>query len=162
MEYMIAERLEDTVTIFVTQMLDNFRQHGRMDPSRLLHFPDPVGRRSAMSVVRITYLASITLACILENRVITKRDVYYMCRSLFCNTQTVDRALETLSLCTGVPRNDLNVVAAPKGIVFGEVRFVDELGFDINVGMFGLEGCLIPSRPERMSHIKVGAHSVLM
>lgn len=118
--------------------------------------------RSEMSSLRIAYLASVAHSNIIEGKLLTKRDIYYMARNLFPNPAAVDRALHALSVSVKVARNDLNIVAAAKGLVAGNIAFVDEDGHSVNVAMFGAGGCLVPCRPERMRDIKSDACAVVV
>lgn len=115
-----------------------------------------------MTSLRIAYLATVAHTNILEERILTKRDIYYICPQLFANPAFVDRALATLSVGLNIPRNDLNIVAAPKGIVSGCVAFVEEDGHEVNVAMFSSEGCLIPPRPERMQNVTTDACAIVV
>lgn len=118
--------------------------------------------RSELKSLRIVYLASLAQSNIMEGKLLTKRDVYYMERGLFPNPQAVDRALTALSEIVQAPRNDLNIVAAPKGLVAGSIAFTDEDGHSVNVSLFGADGCLIPCRPERMQEVHSNAHAVVL
>lgn len=115
-----------------------------------------------MGSLRIAYLASLAHSHVRQGKLLTKRDIYYMCRLLFSSPASVDRALDALSEGLQVPRNDLNIVAAPKGIVAGNIAFVDEDGHYLNVAMFGPDGCLIPPRPERMRDVVTDACAVVV
>lgn len=144
--------LQDIVSGFISSFLTG--QHSLLPPS--------FGYCRQETAVQIVYLAAITHGAMRSRRLVTKRDVYYMCRALFPNTGTVDRILCILERALGAQRNSLNVVAAPKGIVCGRIHFVDESGAAIDVGAFYTEGVLIPARPERLRCIDVRARAVLV
>ncbi|KAI0557296.1 Type IIB DNA topoisomerase [Gracilaria domingensis] len=122
----------------------------------------PLVRQKPMIALRISYLAFLAHSSIRCGKVITKRDVFYMCRSLFPTPESVDRCLSHLSSALDIHRNQLNIVAVPKGLVVGRVTFVDEFENAIDVGMFGNTGCLIPSRPERLKNIVSDAHAIIV
>lgn len=158
----ILESLE-LLTVFFVRALCTWKSGNSKDRScRVRLLPEPAPMCSLLSSLRVVYLAIHSHSCIQQNQVLTKRDVYYMCRSLFANVSRVDRALAILSSITGVQRNDMNIVAAPKGLVVGQVAFVDESANEINVSMFGVDGCLIPSRPERMLHVSSDASAIIV
>lgn len=160
----ILARLEEVVFCFARDALDAeaTTDEGKPRPSLRKYFPGDTGKRTPLGALRVAYLASLAHSHILQGKLLTKRDIYYMCRALFASPASVDRALDTLSEGLQVPRNELNIVAAPKGIVSGNVAFVDEAGHAVNVGMFGPDGCLIPPRPERMREVVTDACAVVV
>lgn len=124
--------------------------------------PRNPSRRTSIVALRMAYLAAIAHNQIQSESILTKRDVYYMCRSIFPNPESVDRALTILSKETGIMRNDLNIVAAPKGLVSGNLSFIDENGHYVDIAKFSGDGCLIPPRPERICEVKTQAKAIVM
>lgn len=118
--------------------------------------------RDLTTALRMAYLCCLSHSAICSHTLFTKRDVYYMCRPLFRSPEAVDRGLTQLSSLLSVHRNDLNITAAPKGLVVGRVVYVDEFGNTVDVRMFGDAGCLIPARPERLMHIVVDARGIIV
>lgn len=118
--------------------------------------------QSPLTVLRISYLASLSFTHLVQNRLITKRDIYYLSPLLFPNPAIVDRALNSLAKLLCVFRNDLNIVAAPKGLVAGQLNFIDESASHVDVAMFDTHPCIIPSRPERMLHLATDACAVVV
>ena len=166
-EQNLLTQLQDVVVFFVKTFLptESSQPQGASEERELIRkkfLPPPFGYRTPLGALRVAYLASISHEHIRERRILTKRDLYYMCRPLFNTPTAVDRALSCLSNCTKVCRNDLNIVAAPKGLVAGPMSFTDEYNNYIDVGMFGIQGCLIPSRPERVRSIQTQATGILM
>lgn len=156
----LIRRLEETITCFTTSFVQNSSQLGSRS-SRVNFFPGS-GSQSTLGALRVAYIAALSHKSLKQKKLLTKRDVYYMCRSLFYDPAVVDRALQSLSISVDAPRNDLSIVAAPKGIVVGNVRYADEMGCNVDVGMFGRGGCLIPPRPERMTGVLVGADAIVV
>lgn len=161
----LLAKLEQLVTHAALQLKTTFL----FNPS--IHQHKPALRRcfhlfdtyqTPLAALRLAYLASLSHLHIREDRLLTKRDVCYMCRSLFPNTLTVDRNLKTLSKLLKVSRNDLYIVAAPKGLVAGSIAYVDEMRDHVSVSMFGTDGCIIPPRPERMSRVNTSACAVVV
>lgn len=163
----LLNSLEDVVKHFVASMLHfcnpSSREEVDANSRRRFHLlPPPSTARMPITALRIAYLASIAHGGIASRTLICKRDVYYMCSALFPKQTLVDSALSALGLVLNVDRNDLNIIAAAKGIVAGRVCFVEESGCRVDVGMFGSHGCLIPARPERMTHVEISASATLV
>lgn len=160
----VPTQLEEVIFCFARDFLIPATTDGETPRSAAArkYFPGDTGKRTAMGALRVAYLASLAHSHILQGTLLTKRDIYYMCRALFSSPASVDRALAALSEGLQVPRNELNIVAAPKGIVTGSVAFVDEAGHAVNVDMFGPDGCLIPPRPERIREVVTDACAVVV
>lgn len=152
--YQILNALEHLIFFFIS----NFAHPTPSPP----YLPHPHSTRKNLPSLRIAYLASLSHTTIHEARILTKRDVYYICRPLFPNPASVDRALAALAAALNLPRNHLNIVAAPKGIVTGRVAFVDEHGHAIDLSLFAADGCLVPPRPERITDLTTDACAVVV
>lgn len=155
----ILRKLQHIVNFFIVKLLAA-RHEGKNCRKQFLPSPSAIHTRHV--ALRIAYMAALVHPAVMYNKLFTKRDIYYMCRPLFQNPAIVDRTLHSLASCVGVNRNDINVVAAPKGIVVGPVSFVDEAGYQVDVALFGREGCLIPPRPERMTSILIDASAIVV
>ncbi|KAF1998202.1 DNA topoisomerase IV, alpha subunit [Amniculicola lignicola CBS 123094] len=70
-------------------------------------------------VVRVLELVH---GCLVDNTVMTKRDMYYRHPDLFVKQSVVDRYVDDLACTLGVSRASLNVTAAAKGLVAGNFR----------------------------------------
>jgi DNA topoisomerase VI subunit A len=90
------------------------------------------------------------------------RDCYYMCSKLFGRQSNADAAAARVAASIPTMRNNLNIVAAPKGLVAGDLTYVTEHGNLISVDLFAPNGVFIPPRPERMANIATNAPFVLM
>lgn len=112
--------------------------------------------------LRAAYVASVSHALLHTGATMTKRDLYYLCRALFRTSVSADRAVTALARSLGVPSNDLNIVAAPKGIASGPVSWIDESNAHVSVGGFGPAGALIPARPERLRRLRTSASLILV
>lgn len=144
--------LRHTVMHFIIALLSNGR----------VLLPEAFGTYRRETAARIAYLAALGCEAMCARRLLTKRDIYYMCRVLFPSVAAVDRALHLLEAALGAKRNDLNIVSAPKGIVCGRVSFTDEFGATVNVAAFHTDGVLVPARPERLSYVRPDAHAILV
>jgi DNA topoisomerase VI subunit A len=92
----------------------------------------------------------------------TKRDVYYMAKALFGRQANADAAVARVAAAVPCHRNDLNIVAASKSIVAGDLRFATEDGHTVDVGLFGPAGVLVPARPERLTAVQTRAEFILV
>lgn len=144
--------LQDTVVHFVTALLSHER----------VLLPKAFGTCRRETAIRIAYLAALACEAMCARRLLTKRDIYYMCRILFPSVATVDRALRILELALGAMPNGLNIVSAPKGIVCGRVSFTDEFGATVDVAAFHADGALVPARPDELRHICAAPHAILV
>lgn len=116
----------------------------------------------ALARHRDAFVAATAHALLLAGAVLTKRDVYYLATALFGSQGNADAALQRVTLATQCHRNDLNIVAAPKSLVAGDLEFVSEDDYVIKVSGFGAAGLLIPARPERIKQISTNAKFVLV
>lgn len=159
----LVDGLQHLVLFFITAFLNSpeavLPNHATRKFKML---PTPSCPRQARTSLRIAFAASLALQNIIKRRLLTKRDLYYICRPLFRHMSHVDSTLAALASQMRCTRNDLRMVAAPKGIVYGRVLFVDEDGCSVNVFMFGVDGCLIPPRPECMRNVIVHADAILV
>ena len=60
--------------------------------------------------------------------VTTKRDLYYRDVNLFQSQSVVDDAISQIAYSFGVERLHLNVVASPKGCVYGDLTITTQDG----------------------------------
>ncbi|KAJ3412678.1 Mitochondrial oxaloacetate carrier protein [Chytridiales sp. JEL 0842] len=92
------------------------------------------------------------MACELlrENKVATKRELYYRHVGLFGNQAVVDQIVEDLAATLGIPRACLNIVAASKGLVAGalKLQLTDGQVIDCMQGGGSTRGVLIPTSEE--------------
>jgi meiotic recombination protein SPO11 len=57
------------------------------------------------------------------NKHATKRDIYYTNTELYQSQRMVDEIVDDLSCLFNVPRRDTHIIASPKGLVYGELRY---------------------------------------
>ncbi|BFZ59960.1 endodeoxyribonuclease [Saitoella coloradoensis] len=79
---------------------------------------------------------------LLTNTITTKRDIYYTAPALYRSQRTVDTQIDDIACTLSVNRSDLNVVAAAKGLVCGNVVIVRDDGGRVECGE--TEGVLVP------------------
>ncbi|KAF2198536.1 DNA topoisomerase IV, alpha subunit [Delitschia confertaspora ATCC 74209] len=110
--------------------------------TRKITFPGNTPQEAWRFTVLVRILEFVHSALI-ENVIITKRDIYYRHPDLFVKQSVVDRYVDDLACTLGVPRASLHVTAAAKGLVAGNfsIRRLD--GTIVN-GLSDREGLLVP------------------
>ena len=80
---------------------------------------------------------------LVDNTIMTKRDIYYKHPDLFMKQAVVDRYVDDLACTLGISRSQLNVTAAAKGLVSGRFAIYREDGTQVD-GLSDKEGILVP------------------
>ncbi|KAF2827051.1 DNA topoisomerase IV, alpha subunit [Ophiobolus disseminans] len=88
---------------------------------------------------------------LIDNTIMTKRDVYYRHPDLFVKQAVVDRYVDDLACTFGITRSQLNVTAAAKGLVAGSFKITRQDGHLVDA-IKDKEGLLVP---------KIGEHDTL-
>lgn len=107
--------------------------------------------------IALVYLASLAHTNVRSNKVLTKRDLYYMRRDLFPSMQVVQRTLDWLSRALDTPATHLHIVAAAKGLVAGPLTFTDESHARVSVGAFLPDAAFIPARSHLVTDVSFDA-----
>ncbi|KAF2789689.1 DNA topoisomerase IV, alpha subunit [Melanomma pulvis-pyrius CBS 109.77] len=81
--------------------------------------------------------------CLIDNTIMTKRDMYYRHPDLFMKQSVVDRYVDDVACTLGISRSSLNVTAAAKGLVIGNFDILRADGTNVN-GRNEQEGMLVP------------------
>ncbi|KAF2179806.1 DNA topoisomerase IV, alpha subunit [Zopfia rhizophila CBS 207.26] len=110
--------------------------------TREITFPGSTPQEAWRFTVLIRIL-ELVHSGLVDNVIMTKRDLYYRHPDLFIKQSVVDRYVDDLACTLGVSRALLNVSAAAKGLVAGNftIRRLD--GIEVN-GLSDKEGILIP------------------
>lgn len=87
---------------------------------------------------------------------VTKRDLFYSDVKLFKDQKDSDGVLDDVACLAGCTRNSLHVVASEKGVVIGNLTFVDDGDF-IDCSRMGMGGKAIPPFADRLSDLRVRA-----
>jgi DNA topoisomerase-6 subunit A len=90
----------------------------------------------AAGIAKLQFLVNHVIETIVANSVSTKRDCYYMLKNQFqkypwmdLNGQgESDRLIDSLERITRMQRENLNIIADPKGLIYGDITIVDEEG----------------------------------
>lgn len=80
---------------------------------------------------------------LVDNTIMTKRDIYYKHPDLFMKQAVVDRYIDDLACTLGITRSQLNVTAAAKGLVSGRFTIYREDGTQVD-SLSDKEGMLVP------------------
>ncbi len=90
----------------------------------------------AAGIAKLHFLVNHVIETIVANSVSTKRDCYYMLKNQFqkypwmdLNGQgESDRLIDALERITRLQRENVNIIADPKGLIYGDIAIVDEEG----------------------------------
>ncbi len=90
----------------------------------------------AAGIAKLQFLVNHVIETIAANSVSTKRDCYYMLKNQFqkypwmdMNGQgESDRLIDALERITRLQRENVNIIADPKGLIYGDITIVDEEG----------------------------------
>ncbi|KAL2020578.1 hypothetical protein VTK56DRAFT_8166 [Thermocarpiscus australiensis] len=82
---------------------------------------------------------------LLSGNFITKRNIYYQNTDLFKSQSVVDDMVDNLAFTLGVGREDLNIVAAAKGLVAGPIELILRDGSVNSCDFPSDTGMLLPS-----------------
>jgi DNA topoisomerase VI subunit A len=90
----------------------------------------------AAAMAKLQFLINHAIETVAANSVSTKRDCYYMLKNQFQKYPWMDlggqgesdRLIDTLERLIRMQRENLNVIADPKGLIYGDITLVDEEG----------------------------------
>lgn len=96
----------------------------------------------AASLAKLQFLVNHIIETIAANSVSTKRDCYYMLKNQFQKYPWMDiadqgesnRLIDTLERIIRMQRENLNIIADPKGLIYGDITIVDEEGMEFSCG----------------------------
>ncbi len=96
----------------------------------------------AASLAKLQFLVNHIIETITANSVSTKRDCYYMLKNQFqkypwmdiAGQGESDRLIDTLERIIRMQRENLNIIADPKGLIYGDITIVDEEGTEFSCG----------------------------
>ncbi|KAK8066642.1 hypothetical protein PG997_013389 [Apiospora hydei] len=120
----IIDRIEDIVESMVDSLGENQPltlplRSRRSGNEYAVSFPST----TANGVKKFTSLLQILFLCheaLVSGTIITKRNIYYQNPELFGSQDYVNKLVDDVAFTLGVGRNELNIVAASKGLVVGQ------------------------------------------
>uniref|UniRef100_A0A3Q1EVD0 DNA topoisomerase (ATP-hydrolyzing) n=1 Tax=Acanthochromis polyacanthus TaxID=80966 RepID=A0A3Q1EVD0_9TELE len=114
----ILTRIESVILGIVTSLSN--------DEAPVLALPK---RSSWANIVKIL---SVIYRLVQSNAYATKRDIYYNNTQLFGSQRTVDIIVDDISCLLKIPRRSLHVLATSKGLISGDLCYLEEDGTRIN------------------------------
>ncbi|KAB5531447.1 Spo11/DNA topoisomerase VI subunit A [Coniochaeta sp. 2T2.1] len=102
-------------------------------------------RAETNKFVSLLRILEISRKAIATGSVVTKRNIYYQNSDLFKHQRTVDSLVDDLAYTLGVGRDDLNIVAAAKGLIAGPTTLTMRNNSVIPCGLSHERGTLIPT-----------------
>ncbi|XP_067383594.1 meiotic recombination protein SPO11 isoform X2 [Channa argus] len=87
---------------------------------------------SVTKFAQILKVLSVIYTLVQSNSYATKRDIYYNNTQLFGSQNTVDVIVDDISCMLKISRRSLHVLATSKGLISGDLRYIEEDGTRIN------------------------------
>ncbi|XP_028266284.1 meiotic recombination protein SPO11 [Parambassis ranga] len=87
---------------------------------------------SVTKFAQILKILSVIYRLVQSNSYATKRDIYYNNTQLFRSQTTVDNIVDDISCMLKVPRRSLHVLATSKGLISGDLCYLEEDGTRID------------------------------
>ncbi|KAE8293670.1 Meiotic recombination protein SPO11 [Larimichthys crocea] len=87
---------------------------------------------SVTKFAQILKILSVIYRLVQSNSYATKRDIYYNNTQLFGSQNTVDHIVDDISCMLKVPRRSLHVLATSKGLISGDLCYMEEDGTRID------------------------------
>ncbi|XP_070695056.1 meiotic recombination protein SPO11 [Pempheris klunzingeri] len=87
---------------------------------------------SVTKFAQILKILSVIYRLVLSDSYATKRDIYYNNTQLFGSQKTVDGIVDDVSCMLKVPRRSLHVLATSKGLISGDLCYMEEDGTRID------------------------------
>ncbi|XP_027279066.1 meiotic recombination protein SPO11 isoform X2 [Cricetulus griseus] len=84
--------------------------------------------KSVKKFALILKILSMIYKLVQSNTYATKRDIFYTNSQLFGNQASVDNIIDDISCMLKVPRRSLHVLSTSKGLIAGNLRYVEEDG----------------------------------
>ncbi|KAF2448629.1 DNA topoisomerase IV, alpha subunit [Karstenula rhodostoma CBS 690.94] len=143
---LLAENEQLTINLKTRSGLSRRQQDaGTIPPPRNIEISYPGNNaQDARRFTVVVRILELIHGCLIDDVVMTKRDMYYRHPDLFGKQPVVDRYVDDIACTLGVPRSLLNVTAAAKGLVAGS--FVLNRGDGTSVrGLSEPEGILVPT-----------------
>ncbi|XP_017655932.1 meiotic recombination protein SPO11 isoform X3 [Nannospalax galili] len=109
--------------------------------------------KSVQKFALILKILSMIYKLIQSNTYATKRDIYYTDSQLFGNQTVVDTIIDDISCMLKVPRRSLHVLSTSKGLIAGNLRYVEEDGSRVHCSC-GATATAVPSNIQGIQSAK--------
>nr|XP_045013327.1 meiotic recombination protein SPO11 isoform X3 [Jaculus jaculus] len=109
--------------------------------------------KSVKKFALILKVLSMIYKLVQTNAYATKRDIYYTDSQLFGSQTVVDNIVDDISCLLRVPRRSLHVLSTSKGLIAGNLRFLEEDGTRVNCTC-GTTATAVPSNIQGIRNAK--------
>ncbi|XP_013373761.1 PREDICTED: meiotic recombination protein SPO11 isoform X2 [Chinchilla lanigera] len=109
--------------------------------------------KSVQKFALILKILSMIYKLVQSNTYATKRDIYYTDSQLFGNQTIVDNIIDDISCMLKVPRRSLHILSTSKGLIAGNLRYVEEDGTRVSCTC-GASAVAVPSNIEGIRNAK--------
>uniref|UniRef100_Q9WTK8-2 Isoform 2 of Meiotic recombination protein SPO11 n=1 Tax=Mus musculus TaxID=10090 RepID=Q9WTK8-2 len=109
--------------------------------------------KSVKKFALILKVLSMIYKLIQSDTYATKRDIYYTDSQLFGNQAAVDSAIDDISCMLKVPRRSLHVLSTSKGLIAGNLRYMEEDGTRVQCTC-SATATAVPTNIQGMQHAK--------
>ncbi|XP_067937666.1 meiotic recombination protein SPO11-like [Watersipora subatra] len=119
---------------------------------------------NSRSVVKFGLVMKVMAAIhslLIKNQYCTKRDLYYQEPEEYGNQRYLDQLIDTISSMLAVPRWQLHVVATSKGVISGDLTFLDADNKLVDCSNT-TNGVLLPSLIHKIQLVRSDARFVLI
>ncbi|KAL2763523.1 meiotic recombination protein SPO11 isoform a [Daubentonia madagascariensis] len=117
--------------------------------------------KSAKKFALILKILSMIYKLVQSNTYATKRDIYYTDIQLFGNQTIVDNIISDISCMLKVPRRSLHILSTSKGLIAGNLRYIEEDGTKVNC-TGGATAVAVPSNIQGIRNLITDAKFVLI
>ncbi|XP_027709095.1 meiotic recombination protein SPO11 isoform X1 [Vombatus ursinus] len=117
--------------------------------------------QSAQRFALILKILSMIYKLVQSNTYATKRDIYYTDIQLFGNQSVVDNIINDISCMLKVPRRNLHILSTSKGLIAGNLSFIEEDGTKVNCTC-GSTAVAVPSNIQGIRNLATDAKFLLI
>ncbi|XP_073928524.1 meiotic recombination protein SPO11 isoform X3 [Castor canadensis] len=117
--------------------------------------------KSVQKFALILKILSMIYKLVQSNTYATKRDIYYTDSQLFGNQTVVDNIIDDISCMLKVPRRSLHILSTSKGLIAGNLRFMEEDGTRVNCTC-GASATAVPSNIQGIRNLITDAKFLLI
>nr|XP_045013326.1 meiotic recombination protein SPO11 isoform X2 [Jaculus jaculus] len=117
--------------------------------------------KSVKKFALILKVLSMIYKLVQTNAYATKRDIYYTDSQLFGSQTVVDNIVDDISCLLRVPRRSLHVLSTSKGLIAGNLRFLEEDGTRVNCTC-GTTATAVPSNIQGIRNLITDAKFLLI
>ncbi|XP_004636065.1 meiotic recombination protein SPO11 isoform X1 [Octodon degus] len=117
--------------------------------------------KSVKKFALILKILSMIYKLVQSNTYATKRDIYYTDSQLFGNQTIVDNIIDDISCMLKVPRRSLHILSTSKGLIAGNLRYVEEDGTRVSCAC-GASAIAVPSNVQGIRNLITDAKFLLI